>query len=220
MDQRRRYGGKLHRKAFPGVLTMRQIKARSVLDGVQHHKLNPVREYSRDGVQEDRIKKARRYLSMALVELGPGRKTIMELGCGTMDISGPLSINHEVMGIECNTGCIAKARELYPQAVVREGVIEEVEPFRCDVVVLCEILEHLHDPKGLVIKWLPLARAAVISHPLDEALDSQLSGGDHCWSFSEDDLRDWYEMAGYNMRDGEIFQMGSYRIGLTRGVRV
>ncbi len=198
---------------------MRQIKARSVLEGVEHHKANPVRVYERDGIQEDRIKKARRFLAMALVELGPGRKSIVELGCGTLDISGPSLPHHEVIGVECNDGCVAKARELYPAAVVRHGVIEEVEPFRADVVVMCEILEHLEDPRKLVQAWLPLCRAAVISHPLDEALDSPLSGGDHCWSFNEDDLRGWYAISGYNMRDGEKFQMGSYTIGLSRGVR-
>lgn len=198
---------------------MRQMKQRSVLEGVEHHKANPVRTYAHDGIQEIRINKARRFLAMALVELGPGRKTIVELGCGVLDISGPHSSFHEVIGIECNEGCATKARELYPHAVVRYGTIEEVEPFKADVVVMCEILEHLEDPRALIQAWLPKCRAAVISHPLDEELNSSLSGGDHCWSFNENDLRGWYEIGGYNMRDGEKFQMGSYTIGLSRGVR-
>jgi len=198
---------------------MKQMKVRAVVEGIEHHKLNPVRVYSRDGVQEDRVKKARRMLTFALVELGPGKKTIVELGCGTLDISGPLSDYHEVIGVECNQGCIATARELYPFALVRDGSIEEVEPFDADVVVFCEVLEHLEDPATLVKKWLPKCRASVISHPLDEALDSGLSGGDHCWSFSEDDLRGWFHAGGHNMRDGEKFKMGSYTIGLARGVR-
>lgn len=199
--------------------SMKQIKSRSVAEGVEHHRKNPVREYSRDAIQEDRITKARRYVKMALLGVGHGRKTIVEIGCGTMDITGPLAEAHEVIGLECNEGCIAKAKELYPQAVIHAGAIEEVKPFKADVVVFCEILEHLEDPHGLVAKWLPLCRAAVISHPLDEPIDSILSGGDHCWSLSEDDLREWYELNGLNMVDGEKFKMGSYTIGLSRGVR-
>jgi hypothetical protein len=135
-----------------------------------------------------------------------------------MDISGPLSTFHEVIGMDCNPDAVKKAKELYPQAVASVAVLEEVEPIPGDVLVLCEVLEHLNDPGNLVRKWLPKFKAAVISHPIDEPLDSGLSAGDHCWSVSENDLRNWYAIGGFRLDEIEIFPMGSYRIGLARGV--
>src|SRR5260370_30504361 len=105
--------------------------------------MNPVREYANDGVQDSRIAKARRMVNCSLLDLGPGsHRTIVELGCGVLDISGPFSqrLNHEVIGVECNEACAARAKELYPAAVVRGGSIEEGEPLQLDVVVVWGIL--------------------------------------------------------------------------------
>lgn len=198
---------------------MRQMKARTVLEGIEHHAALGVRVYADCSVQKIRIEKSRHYLKMALLELGPGPKTIVELGCGVMDISGPLSTVHEVIGVDCNPSAIAEAQKLYPEAVGSVSAIEDVEPIPCDVVVMCEVLEHLYDPTALVKKWLPSAKACVISHPLDEPLDSGLSAGDHCWSYTEDDLRNWFVLGGHNLCEGEKFQMGSYKIGIARGVK-
>jgi 2-polyprenyl-3-methyl-5-hydroxy-6-metoxy-1,4-benzoquinol methylase len=197
---------------------MRAMKSRTILESVNHHAGLGARVYADCGVQRVRIDKARKYLSDAISALQPGKLTIVELGCGCMDISGPLSSFHEVLGVDCNPDAIKKARELYPKAVASVDVLEEIEPFPGDVLVLCEVLEHLNDPLAMVRKWLPKFKAAVISHPIDEPLDSGLSGGDHCWSVSEQDLRDWFTVGGYWLREAEIFPMGSYKIGLARGV--
>jgi Methyltransferase domain len=199
---------------------MRQMKARTVLEGIEHHAALGVRVYADCSIQKWRIEKARHYVKMAMLELGPGVKTIVELGCGVMDISGPFSrAAHEVIGVDCNPAAIIEAKKLYPEVVGSLSAIEDVEPFECDVVVLCEVLEHLYDPESLVRKWLPNAKACVISHPLDEPLDSGLSAGDHCWSYSEGDLRNWFAVGGHNQREGEKFQMGSYTIRIARGVK-
>jgi len=199
---------------------VRQMKVRTVLEGVEHHKQNPVRVYANDGVQNLRIANARKYVFGALGGLSEGMRTIVELGCGVLDISGPLSPMHEVIGVECSPNTAQRAKEMYPKAMVSIQPVEEVVPFPCDVLVLCEVLEHLMDPLGIVDKWLPMARTAVISHPLNEPLDSGLAGGDHCWSFSEKDLRHWFFLGGHELQAQEAFQMGSYQIGLARGARI
>ena len=199
---------------------LRQMKNRTVLEGIQHHEQNPVRVYEKDGVQDGRIAMARRAVFAAIATLANGPRTIVELGCGVLDITGPLSPIHEVIGVECSEKTALHAKKLYPAAVVRQSAIEDVEPFPCDVLVLCEVLEHLTDPMDLVKKWLPVARAVVISHPLDEPVDSGLSGGDHCWSFTENDLVYWFVEGGHEVRTVEKFQMGSYQIGLARGARI
>lgn len=196
------------------------MKARTPEEGALHHIYNPVRVYADCPVQSDRIQRARRVVSKALETMVPGgHKTIVELGCGCLDISGPFSGNHEVIGVECHADAVKKARELYPQATLSQGPLWLVNPFRADVVVLCEILEHLTYPVHLVEGWLPLAEASVISHPIDEELNSPTSGGDHCWSYSETDFKKWFELGGHNLLWHEIFQMGSYRIALGYGRR-
>lgn len=126
---------------------MQRMKVRTVAEGVEHHKANPVREYADRGIQAGRIAIAR-------------------------------------------------------------GNIREA------------LAEHLEDPTTLVRKWLPKCKAAVISHPLDEPLDSMLAAGDHCWSFSEADLLGWFAIGGYNeIRECATFSMGQYKIGIARGLR-
>lgn len=200
---------------------MKLIKARTVAEGIEHHQKNPVRVYAHDAIQGSRIEKAQRMLAFALADLGYVKqgRTIVELGCGALDISGPLSPFHEVIGVDCNKHNVVKALERYPQAVVMWGPLEDVEPFACDILVLCEILEHLTDPIAVAGKWLKKAKAAVISHPLNEPLDSPLSGGDHSWSFTEGDFAEWFGRAGMKLRDSESFQMGQYTIGVGRGSR-
>lgn len=93
-------------------------------------------------------------------------------------------------------------------------------PCEPDVVVLCEVLEHLPDPARVVQQWLPWSKASVISHPLDEEENCGLSAGDHQWSFSEQDFKSWFELGGHRLVHQEIFQMGGYKIIMGMGVNV
>lgn len=189
-------------------------------EGIAHHAGLGARVYAECGIQKTRIEKSRKYLQAAIEGLGPGLKVIVELGCGCMDISGPfVEMKHEVIGLDCNMDALRKARELHPGVVAAERVIEDAEVISGDILVLCEVLEHLIDPAALVQKWLPHFKAAVISHPIEETLDSGLSAGDHRWSLSETDLVGWFPMGFHAVKDVTKFQMGSYQIGLARGVK-
>jgi 2-polyprenyl-3-methyl-5-hydroxy-6-metoxy-1,4-benzoquinol methylase len=148
---------------------------------------------------------------------------IIELGCGTGDISGPYAAEHDVVGIECSPSCAAEAKKRFRWMKVRTESIAEARPEPCDVLILCEVLEHLAEPMELVKKWAPLAKAMVISHPLDEQIlrnqGIDLSAGEHQWAFNGADLNAWFTENNFEVCDVQTFPMGSYTDILAYGVR-
>ena len=174
-----------------------------------------MRLYSEDGVQQRRIIRARGLVTLC-VDQSKGLR-IVELGCGTLDISGPFAKEHSVIGIDCNTKALEKARERWPNASVEMAL---PDPIPCDILVLCEFLEHLPDPGALVKAWLPLAKQCVISHPLDGDLNGDLSGGEHQWSLNGADFRNWFALGGHSILNENVFRMGGYQIIMGREKRM
>lgn len=196
------------------------MKPRTSAQGIEHHQRNPVRVYDECTIQCDRTAQAR---AMVRLALGPKKHAlIVELCAGTADICGPFSNEgHFVYAVDCHAAALEKARERFPNLHTSTENVELVGlfPQEEDVVILCETLEHLADPGALVRKWLPHAKASVISHPLDEPTDSPTSGGDHQWSLSEQDFNAAFEAGGHRLIEKKIFQMGSYKIILGYGLR-
>jgi len=184
------------------------LKQRTQDEGIEHHQGIPVRVYEGDQWQAHRIQKAREIIA----SLQPG--SVVELGCGTADISGPFGGT----GFDVCEAAIAEARRRFPEMDARIGIPEA--PLPGDVLVLCEFLEHVAAPERLVAGWLPHFRYCLISHPLDEDKDSQLSGGEHQWSFSEGDFDNWFALGGHQLRHKETFAMGQYTCILGYGERL
>jgi hypothetical protein len=193
---------------------MKRMKERTLLEGIRHHQINPVRVYSEDEWQAERVNKSRSAVESALrlSQGGDIPHTIVELGCGTADISGFFSKKHNVVGVECHEKAAAKARSRFPTMQVQLGIIEEIEPRDSDILVLCETLEHLDNPLAVVSSWLPKAKFSVISHPLDEPLDASWSGGDHVWSYGTTDFLNWFTVGQHQLIHSQTFQMGVYTI--------
>lgn len=143
---------------------------------------------------------------------------ITELGCGTCDISGAFSFRNDVYAYDCNPAALDIAIERYP-LLCKVGPIPD-EPQPSNVLIICEFLEHISDPQALVKAWLPLADEVVISHPLNGDLVRDLSGGEHQWSYNEEDFKQWFAIGGHEIVHQEIFQMGCYEIIIGRGKRV
>lgn len=141
---------------------------------------------------------------------------ITELGCGTCDISGSFSFRNDVYAYDCNPEALEIALDRFP-LLKATGPIPEAEP--CDILILCEFLEHIPDPLTLIKAWLPLAGEVVISHPLNGDLVRDLSGGEHQWSYNEEDFKRWFAIGGHEVIHQEIFQMGGYEIIIGRGKR-
>jgi hypothetical protein len=193
---------------------MKALRQRSIQDGIAVHSAIQPRVYESDSVHSFRIEQARNMVKDAI----GGRKglRIVELGCGTLDISGPFSSDQNVYGVECNINAAAIASERWPFAKINWC---SLQPESCDVIVLCEFLEHIETPSELISGWLPLAKACVISHPLDGDLTDDLSRGEHQWSFSMEDFLGWFELGGHSLVEHEVFKMGGYQIVLGRGAR-
>lgn len=200
---------------------------RTEKEGLLHHQSNPVRVYRDDTTQAGRIWKtvacAKAQLEAFNMRLGT---KIIELGCGSGDVCGPLSwqFSNElwrmcVIGVDCNEACLREAEKRYPQLMLRLSSIQPHLIDEYEMVILCEVLEHLQNPLDVAAGALSKARLSVISHPLDEPYGSQLSAGDHCWSFSMQDHEDFFKVGGHKIDFTEVFQMGMYKIVLSRGHR-
>ncbi len=196
---------------------MFRLATRAYEDGIAHHQKNPIRVYSEDPIQKDRIERSRKALDYAIA----GRKDlqIVELGCGTGDITGPYAEKHRVVGVECSPLTADKAKERFPYMSVWRHALETYHAIDSDILVLCETLEHINEPAAIVKNWGRKAGHMVISHPLNEKMGSDISGGDHCWSFDYADYLDWFNMAGHTVIKTNIFQMGKYEIILGVGQR-
>ena len=94
--------------------------------------------------------------------------------------------------------------------------VEDVPPVDCDILVLCEILEHIEDPISLVTAWLPLAKHVIIGHPLvGDGWDPEEG---HLWAYYDEDFHNWFPMGGHELAGSMEFPMG-YRMVLGRGDR-
>jgi predicted RNA methylase len=196
---------------------MIRLDQKTQAEAVEHHRMNPVRVYSDDTVQRDRILRSRAIVSSLLGKCnGP---TLVELGCGTADICGPFAQAETVYGFDCHAGALEVASRRFPRGIFALCDIEAIRTFECDILVLCETLEHLVNPRKMVDSWLPLSEYVIISHPVDEPFGSGISGGDHRWSFSFEDFENWFEPT-HQLREWGWFQMGAYRIILGWGKRI
>lgn len=147
---------------------------------------------------------------------------LVELGCGAGDITGPYSQGQVFTGPrgEVNTAGIEvhgydvvpvakqKCAARWPLMQFHLGPVEEQEPIDCDVLVMCEFLEHVADPISIAKAWMPHARWAIIGHPLDEP-DPPYEHG-HCWSYSEEDWLNWFGLAPMPIWEKFVFPMGYF----------
>lgn len=141
-------------------------------------------------------------------EKGRDRMRIVELGCSAGDISGYFSWeDHDVMGVDLVPGAVDAARARYPQMTVMKSDATAMTPTPCDILVLTEFLEHIDDPIGLVKRWLPLARYAVIGHPVDDP--GGIEPG-HAWSYNERDFDNWAILGGHQQIESRRFAMGPF----------
>lgn len=151
--------------------------------------------------QTYRVEKAKLFIRSAISNLG-GQVKIVELGCSAGDISGPFAEEHEVFGIDVVPAAVAATRERYPMMKVVQGQAEDLEPQDCDILVLCEFLEHITDPVALVRAWLPRAKFVVIGHPLNDGGGTEPG---HVWSYTYEDYILWFELGGHRMVETHLF---------------
>lgn len=180
---------------------------------------SPARVYSLDQIQRVRIANAREAVKRILlllkgeyVSTAHTMKTVVELGCNSCDISGPISWGHHTHVWEISPKCVEFIARTYPWVTIHSEDLEAAAPMDADLLILCEVLEHLTDPNKLVETWLPKAKYALISSPLNGDLTGDLSGGEHVYSFAEEDFQNFVTLGGHQVIHQGQFQMGQYTI--------
>ncbi len=163
-----------------------------------------------EDAQPERVRKARELIDKILEVRGGERSHILELGCSAGDISGHFSEAHEVIGVDVVPGAVRAARERYPSMIVLEQEIEQYDDADTDIVVLCEILEHVADPLALAQTWLPRAEYAVIGHPLVGGGTDPEHG--HVWAYDDADYLAWFAMGGHELQEAWRFEMAGYQM--------
>lgn len=153
----------------------------------------------------------------------------VDLGCGSGDITGPYSqvemkvgqisedgrLSYpierwpsviEVIGYDVVPQAAVSVKERFPHMQINIGPVEDVEPIECDLLVMCEFLEHVHDPWSIVRAWMPKAHFAIIGHPLNEPNPPFEVG--HIWSYTLGDWYAWFEETGHHVWERFLFPMG------------
>jgi 2-polyprenyl-3-methyl-5-hydroxy-6-metoxy-1,4-benzoquinol methylase len=160
-----------------------------------------------DEGQPGRVEKAREYVDQLIADFGRP-VVIRELGCGAADISGRYAEANEVYGYDVVPMAETVALERFPAMQFRLGPIERVTPEPCDILVLCEVLEHIYDPVRLVNSWLPLAKSVIIGHPLNEPKPYVEAG--HIWRYNDQDYMNWFHLGGHQLVEVTKFSMGPF----------
>lgn len=183
-------------------------QARTFEEQIQYH-LDDGRAPWFIDTQRGRTELARFLLDKCIREFtGYPRLTIVELGCGAADITGPQSQDHKVIGFDLTDEAKRSVAERWPGMTFHQTPVEQVEPFECDILVMTEFLEHVDNPVSIVQSWLPKAKWSIIGHPLNEP-DPPIEPG-HVWSYTREDWRRWFTLGGHRWWEEFRFPMGGW----------
>ena len=160
--------------------------------------------------QNYRVNLTRDAIAKVLARHEGERMSIIEPGCSAGDISGFFAERHNVWMNDVVPAAVAESRKRWPKAMTEQGASEDFTPRACDILVMCEFLEHIADPVTFVKEWMPLARYAIISHPL--VGDGHDPEKGHFWAYDLADFRNWFEMAGHEIIHEQPFKMGYHMI--------
>lgn len=194
---------------------MERLWPRTYEEQIQYH-LDDGRAPEFDKGQPGRIDLARFCLDKILARALTYRPLkLVELGCGAGDITGPYAMPEawgkhrvEVHGYDVVPMAQETCARRWPFMEFHLGPVEEAEPQDCDLLVLCEFLEHVDDPQAIIKKWLPKAKWVIIGHPLYEPNPPYETG--HIWSYTLEDWWAWFTDNDYTIIEQFRFPMAPY----------
>lgn len=169
------------------------------------------------------------YQAQACLEYRGGSKSLLDMPCGDGTLTSLLAPSFDrVVGVDASSQHLALAREILPNVEFHEALIEEFETDeRFDTVTMLNILEHVVDPVGVLLKAASLLsddgsllvhvpnanavnrRLAVLMGTLTDCeelspFDIQVVG--HRRSYTQETLRADIEKAGLKIRaTGGVF---------------
>jgi hypothetical protein len=190
-------------------LAVKRLWERTLDEQIEYH-LKDGRAPEFDTHQPGRIDLARFLVDKILKKDLVGRPLrFVELGCGAGDITGPYaSADIEVHGWDVTPAAQEACNRRYPMMNFHLQQVEYAEPFECDLLVMCEFLEHVIDPWAIVNAWMPKAKWAIIGHPLNEPSPPYEPG--HIWSYTREDWTAWFTETNHFIWERLEFPMGPY----------
>lgn len=202
---------------------MKTMRTAAAAPAEKHAKM-AARVYMLDPVQRMRIRKAQDWFLRVWNQVEGDKichvTNVTELCCGTGEITGMFSNGFlEVRGVDISPLATRMGEILHPSMHFTKADVETLTPWSGNILVLCESLEHLKDPEKLIRQWLPQFDAVIIGHPLNEPEDSDLSNGEHQFSFDRQDFENWFPMGGHSFVQCEEFDMEHLRMVIGYGVR-
>lgn len=152
--------------------------------------------------QRTRFRRSRRYIRKSIDlynNVYPDKHPIIyEMGCASLDISGLYSQMADIYGVDCNPGFESIVKERHPDCKFILADIETFTPPEMDILVLCEVLEHLLDPSTFLKRLLPISKYVVITHPIDMNPDGNVES-QHYWTFNNKDFEGWFYDNNYRI---------------------
>ena len=190
---------------------------------LNQHRSTPLRVYEYDSDQQGRIQRSRNLVLWAIKAFPPmpesrQRRKIIELGAGACDISGWFSWGHDVHAYESSQAATEHVAKRWPYVKQHHGDLHEVPAEDCDILILCEILEHLPDPLKICREWMPRAGFVIISSPFNGDLNPASKCAEHVWSFDNADFQQFFKEGHQRILRSETFKMGGYEdwVGISR----
>ncbi len=136
------------------------------------------------------------------------RRSDYTLSADGISTNARVDMGIEVVGIDVVPQAAISCGERWPNMTTIISPVENLDPIECDLLVLCETLEHLIDPVTVIQKWLPKAKWAIIGHPLDEP-DPPYEPG-HNYSYTREDWRNWFRIGGHGWFEEFRFPMAAW----------
>jgi 2-polyprenyl-3-methyl-5-hydroxy-6-metoxy-1,4-benzoquinol methylase len=177
-------------------------------DRFEVHQRLGVKRYART-YQRPRILLSRTYIDLALIFCDVEKPKLCEIGCGVLDICGPYALDSAIVtGYDFHESSVKFGMLQYPCAKIYCQDINTITDIDCDILVACEVLEHIDDPVLLMHNITKSTKLLVISHPINELANSGITNGEHCWSYTEDDFDNWFIQNGFTIYSKEYFDNG------------
>lgn len=176
------------------------------MERVKQENINTVEHWDTEHAKRDEEVSMRFAMVAELIRRSGGKK-VLDIGCGLGELYKELEHQgyHTIFhGVDFSRSAIDRCEEMYGS---QEWVVAEIGniPFddkHFDVVVSCEVLEHVEDPHALVEDMKRLVKdngTIVLTTPLENKIYSE----EHVWSFDEDDIRDLFK--GYKVQFARPF---------------
>jgi SAM-dependent methyltransferase len=155
---------------------------------------------------------------------------VLEIGCGEGSIASELSkslVFHTYTGIEISRSGIAAAREKHLEKAefiyLDSAKIENFE-FHSDVTLLCHVVEHLDNPRILLMKAKEWSEYLLVEVPLE---DNRGMGEDYDWNpvghinkFKTSTIRHLIQTCGWTIVKTKIYNPSrDVRTFLSKGLR-